>query len=80
MKAGIIMVALIVGMFIFESLSKMIPDYEAIGYISITHYYDPYNALKYGKIDAVGIIVLSVIVIWSLIIAMIYFDNTDITV
>jgi len=80
MKAGIIMVALIVGMFIFESLSKMIPDYEAIGYISITHYYDPYNALKYGEIDAVGIIVLSVIVIWSLIIAMIYFENTDITV
>ena len=80
MKAGIIMVALIVGMFIFESLSKMIPDYEALGFISITHYYDPYNSLKYGEVDGTGIIILSVIVIWSLIIAMIYFENTDITV
>ena len=80
MKAGIIMVSIIVGMFIFQSISNMIPDYEAIGYFSIIHYYNPYDYLKFGKVDFVGIIVLSVVVIWSLIIAMLYFDNTDIAV
>ena len=80
MKAGIIMVALIVGMFIFESLGNMIPDYEAMGIISITHYYNPYDTLKFGELDIVGMIVLSVVVIWSLIIAMIYFENKDITI
>jgi len=80
MKAGIIMVAIIVSMYIFESLGNMVPNYEAMGVISITHYYNPYDTLKFGEIDAVGMIVLSVIIVWSLIIAMLYFENKDITI
>lgn len=80
MKASILMIALIVGMYIFNSISLMIPDYESMGYISITHYFNPYDTLKFGEIDAVGVIVLSVVTIWCLIIAMIYFDHKDIAV
>ena len=80
MKASIIMIALIVGMYIFNSISLMIPDYESLGYISITHYFNPYDTLKFGKMDVVGMVVLSVVAIWCLIIAMIYFDHKDIAV
>lgn len=80
MRASIIMIALIVGMYIFNSISLMIPDYKSMGYISITHYFNPYDTLKFGEIDVVGVIVLSVVTIWCLIIAMIYFDHKDITV
>ena len=80
MKASIIMIALIVGMYIFNSISLMIPDYKSLGYISITHYFNPYDTLKFGEMDFVGIIVLFVVTIWCLIIAMIYFDHKDIAV
>jgi ABC-2 type transport system permease protein len=78
MKASIIMIAIIVGMFIFESVSNMVPEYESIGIISLTHYYNPLDALKYGNIDIAGLIILLVVTVWSLIIAMIYFEYNDI--
>lgn len=80
MKASIIMIAVLVGMYIFESISLMIPDYEKLGLISITHYFNPYDLLKYGKIDTVGVIVLLVVTCICLISAMIYFNNKDIAV
>jgi ABC-2 type transport system permease protein len=80
MKASITMIAIIVGMFVFNSISLMVPDYDKIGLISITHYFDPYQTLKFGEVDIGGLIVLSVITIWCLIIAMIYFDHKDIAV
>ncbi|MEF8847853.1 MAG: ABC transporter permease subunit [Candidatus Thermoplasmatota archaeon] len=78
MKASITMIAIIMGMYIFESLSQMIPDYEAMGYLSITHYYNPYDTLKYGDVDVPGMIVLLLIAMWTMIIAMIYFEHRDI--
>jgi ABC-2 type transport system permease protein len=39
MRASIIMIALLVGMYIFQSLSLMSSNVEALGYISITHYF-----------------------------------------
>jgi len=80
MKASIIMIAIITGMFIFESLSNMVADYETMGMISITHYYDPYATLVEGELDIIGMVVLLFIATWSIIIAMIYFEHKDITV
>jgi len=80
MKASIIMIAIIVGMFVFRSISLMIPDYEALGSISLTHYYNPYDILKEGNVDVVGVIVLVVVIIECLLAAMFYFDRRNITV
>jgi len=80
MKASIIMIAVLVGMFVFESISLMIPDYESMGLISITHYFNPYDILKLGKVDVVGVIVLFVVIIECLIISMLYFEKCDIAV
>ena len=80
MKASIIMIAIIVGMFVFRSISLMIPDYEALGAISLTHYYNPYDILKEGNVDVVGVIVLVVVIIECLLAAMFYFDRRNITV
>ena len=80
MKASIIMIAILVGMFVFESISLIIPDYESIGYLSLSHYFNPYDILKAGDVDVVGVIVLFVISSISLIISMIYFEHRDIAV
>lgn len=80
MKASIIMIAIIVGMFVFQSISLMAPDFENMGYLSITHYFNPYDILKNGDVDMVGIIVLFVIMAQCLIFAMLYFEHKDINV
>jgi len=80
MKASIIMIAILVGMFIFESISLMIPDYENMGLISITHYFNPYDILKFGKVDVAGVIVLFAVIFSCLIAAMIYLEHRDIAV
>lgn len=80
MKASIIMIALIIGMFIFESISLMIPDYESIGLISLTHYFNPAKTLLEGKVDVIGVVVLLVVMVQCLVIAMLYFEHRDITV
>jgi ABC-2 type transport system permease protein len=80
MKASIIMIAIIVGMYILESVSLMIPKYASIGYISLTHYYNPYDILKFGKVDSVGIIILITVTIECLLVAMLYFDRRDIAI
>lgn len=80
MRAGIIAMAIVVGMYIFESIGTMIPDYENIGLISLTHYYSPYEALKNGNIDGLGTGVLIIFSIIILFISIIYFDRKDIKV
>ena len=79
MKASITMIAIIVGMFVFNSISLMVPEYENLGLISISHYFDPYDTLKFGSVDVEGVIILCVITVWMLIISMIYFEHKDIT-
>jgi ABC-2 type transport system permease protein len=80
MKASIIMIALIVGMFIFQSISLLASEYEWLGFLSFTHYYYPYDILKAGNVDVVGQVILIVIAIECILIAMLYFDNRDIHV
>jgi ABC-2 type transport system permease protein len=80
MKASIVMIAILVGMFIFESISMMAPDYESLGYISLTHYFNPYDILKSGTVDAVGIVVLIVVILECLLVSMFIFERRDINV
>lgn len=80
MKASIVTVSIIIAMFIFQSISQMIPKYENMGLISITHYFDPYDTLKLGEIDAIGMLILTVISIQVLIASMVYFEHRDINV
>jgi ABC-2 type transport system permease protein len=80
MKSSITMMAVIVGMFILDSVSQTVQDYKNLGLISLKHYYNPYDALKFGEIDFAGTIVLFVVTIQVLVIAMIYFEHKDIQV
>jgi ABC-type transport system involved in multi-copper enzyme maturation permease subunit len=74
------MIALIIGMFFMEYISHFASDAENIGLVSLTHYYKPYDALKFGEVDANGVIVLFSVTIVSLIISIIYFERKDIKV
>jgi len=80
MKASVVMMAIVVAMFIFDSIAEMIPDYESLGLISLKHYFKPYDALKLGEIDVMGNGVLIIITVLALVAALIYFDWRDITV
>ncbi len=80
MKASIFFIALLMGMYVLESISKIVPDYEGIGYVSITHYFNPYDSLKFGKVDISGVIVLIAVTTVCLIISMLYFEHRDIEV
>ena len=80
MKASIITMTLVVAMFIFDSIAELIPDYESLGLISLKHYFNPYDALKFGEVDAVGTGVLLVVTVVALLAAAFYFDYKDIKV
>jgi len=80
MKASIIMIAIIVGMFVFRSISLMVPDYESISSISLTYYFNPYDILKSGTVDVVGIVVLIVVILECLFASMFIFERRDINV
>jgi len=80
MKASIITMAIIVGMYIFQSISLMIPDYKNLGYLSITHYFNTYDILKFGRVDGVGVIVLCAVALECLLFSMYYFGRRDINV
>jgi len=80
MKASIFFIVILMGMYVLESISKIIPDYESIGYVSITHYFVSYDTLKLGKFDIAGALVLICITVVCLIISMIYFEHRDIEV
>ena len=54
-------IAIVIAMFLFESLSQISSDYESLGLISLKHYYNPYDTLKFGDIDGTGVIVLLVV-------------------
>jgi ABC-2 type transport system permease protein len=79
-KASIITIAIIIGMYIFESISLLIPDYKFMGYVSLTHFYNPADILLKGIVDVYGVVVLVIFIVICLIISMIYFDHKDIAV
>ena len=80
MKGSIIMIAVIIAMYIYQTMAQMIPSFEFIGYFSLMKYTVTYDVLKFGKVDAQGIIVLSAVTIIVLIITMIYFEHKDIRI
>jgi ABC-2 type transport system permease protein len=80
MKAAIVMIAVIVGMYVVESLSQMAPDYEAMGYVSLNHYFNPYDALKFGEVELSGVLVLIAVAVVCLAASLIYFEHKDIQV
>lgn len=80
MKASLTTMAIIVGMFILDSIAEISSDYEFLGYLSLKHYFKPYATLKYGEIDGVGIGVLLFFVCLILIASVLYFNHKDITV
>jgi len=80
MKASIVMMAIVVAMFVLDSIAQMIPDYEILGQFSLKHYFQPYPALKLGEIDLAANGVLILVTIVAIFIAMFYFDYKDITV
>jgi ABC-2 type transport system permease protein len=80
MKASITTMAIIVGMFILDSIAQITPDYDFLGYLSLKHYFKPYPALKLGEIDATGNIVLLVVALAAVIFSILYFNYKDITV
>jgi len=80
MKASIFFIGTLMGMYVIDMVSKTSTDYEWIGYASIIHYIDLYDALKFGKVDVSGVFVLFSVIVICLIIAMIYFEHKDITV
>ena len=80
MKSSIIMISILVGMFVLNSLSLTAPDYEWIGSFSFLNYFDSYTVLRFGEIDIVGIFVLIAVTIICLAASMIYFEYRDINV
>ena len=80
MKASIVMIAVVVAMFIFESISLIVPDYKSIGYLSLMHYYNPADILLRGDVDGAGVVVLLAVIVETLVFAMLYFEHRDIVV
>jgi len=80
MKASITTMAIVVAMFIFDSIAELTKDFEFLGYFSLKNYFNPYQALKFGEIDGTGTGVLILVVIISLIASIWYFNYKDITI
>ncbi len=80
MKSSITTMAIVVGMFILDSIAQMIPDYDYIGYLSLKNYYRPYESLKFGEVYGEGLVVFIVFTIVVLIATMIYFEHKNIEV
>ena len=68
------------GMYVIETMSKTVPGYEALGYVSVTHYFIPYTTLKFGDFGVADALILIVITVICLIISLIYFEHKDIPV
>jgi ABC-2 type transport system permease protein len=77
MKASIVMIAILVGMYIINSLSLMSHDFEFMGNLSIFQYFDTFQVLKFGEIDGSGVFAYIGIITACLLISMIYFEHKD---
>ena len=80
MKASIVTIAIVVGMFVFDSVSRLIPDYELLGSLSLTKYYVPTDILISGNVDVGGLVVMVIVTIICLFAALVYFDYRNIMV
>jgi ABC-2 type transport system permease protein len=80
MKASIITMAIVVGMFIFDSIAQLTTDLEWLGSLSLKHYFNSYDTLKFGEIDGGATGILLFVIIAMMIASIWYFDYKDITV
>jgi len=80
MKSSIILILILVGMFVLNSLSLTTPDYNWLGSFSFSHYFDIYDLLELGEVDLVGISLFVAVTIICLVVSMIYFEHRDITI
>lgn len=80
MKASITAMAIVIGMYLLESISQLVPEYGGIGLISLVHYYDPSDLLIDGEMSVTGPIVLTLVLIVALATAMIHFERRDIAI
>jgi len=80
MKASIIFIALLMGMYFIETMSKTVPDYELLGVLSITHYLITYDTLKFGNFNVSSALILICITTVCMVISLIYFEHKDIEI
>jgi len=80
MRATIILISILVGMFIINSMSLMSPDYEFLGSFSLFHYFDTFDVLENGNVDVAGVFVMIALITVCIVISMIYFEHKDIPV
>jgi len=80
MKSSIVMIAILIGMFVINSVSLMTPDYEVLGFLSFLHYFDTFTVLQSGTVDGIGLGVFVGVTVVCLIAAMLYFEKRDIEV
>ncbi len=80
MKASIVVMAIIIGSYILETLSLLAPEFENLGLISLTHYYNPADTLLQGNVDVMGSLVLIAITIGCLLAAIWHFGRRDIRI
>ncbi|KYK24740.1 hypothetical protein AYK25_01550 [Thermoplasmatales archaeon SM1-50] len=80
MKSSIFMIAILIGMFIINSISLMASDYEVLGFFSFLHYFDTFNVLEFGEIDGAGLVVFISVTVICLIGAIVYFEKRDIEI
>ena len=80
MKSSIFLIAVLVGMFVLNSISLMASDYEVLGFFSFLHYFDTYTVLESGTIDGIGLLVFIAVTVLCLTAAMLYFEKRDIEV
>lgn len=80
MRASIVTMAIVVAMFVFDSIAEISPDFKFIGNLSLKHYFNPYQTLKVGEIDGIGVGVLILVSCVMLFASIWYFNYKDITV
>ena len=80
MKASIVVIAIVMGSYILQTVSLLTPDYEKLALITLTHYYDPADGLLEGTVDIAGGLVLFTVTIGCLLAAVWYFDRRDIRI
>ncbi|MFP4006247.1 MAG: ABC transporter permease [Candidatus Hadarchaeia archaeon] len=79
MRASITAMAIVIGMYLMESIAQLVPEYEKIGMMSLVRYYDPSDLLLEGEMSTTGPIVLTLVLIAALTSAVINFERKDIT-
>jgi len=78
MKASIIGMAIVIGMYLLESIAQLVPEYEKVGVVSLVRYYDPTSLLIEGKMEIVDPVLLVIVTVTALSVAVIYFERRDI--